>query len=314
MNRKRLFPSDYSNLSRLRASEGSLPRRELVEEYNAVAIHVVQAAFGKEKLLDALRRGLPFRLPVPCGSYDVSIVEELHQLPGPLYRQSSFEEGNARLWFVCLGCLRKKRKLYYRQNSELRCRECHGLTYKSSISGRNVWWKTIVKPLKLLLHERETLLARPLNKGSKSRIHKIDEMIEVLQKKAEPKNASNRKPRTTQRRKCRDLSFLLQDLPVKQSNRRSEIKLPSVQKPTQQREIKPVMPRGPLAPSDAENYMEEVASSQLKILKTLLPLAIATMREAENAPECAGNPKYARTRRELERKQLRLEQSVFRRA
>ncbi|SRR6266545_800073 len=141
--------------------EGSpIPRipRRLVEECISISVSDIKYRLGRKALLVAVRDARPVRFQVAGASHEVYLCYESHRLPGRFSDWSEIDEGNVRLWLVCLGCRRRVRKLYCypvsngaRQMSDVRCRPCHGLVYQSQNCGGNRWWRDTAKPLKRLL-------------------------------------------------------------------------------------------------------------------------------------------------------------------
>jgi hypothetical protein len=191
------------------------PKRRLVEECEIVAIGVVQQVFGKKALIAAVCGSRPFRLPVPGGFFDVWLIDESHRLPGRTERWSSLEDGTARLWFVCPACRRKTAKLYYFHvapgfTSELKCRECHRLTYLCVNSGGNRWYREIGRPLKLLLRQKRKLLSQKRGRIS-AKLAQIDAEVHALREKMatvrRTLSAPSRQP-SADRRRYRDFTLI----------------------------------------------------------------------------------------------------------
>ncbi len=194
-------------------------KRRLVEECEAVSVYAVQRAFGKKVLIAAIRQARPFRLPVPGGYSDVWLVYEIHRLPGKAERWSSLEDGTARLWLQCPGCLRRVGKLYYfhlpgsLDRSRLLCRGCHRLTYQSVNCGGNRWYREVARPLKRLLRAKHKLTAMQQTPRIAARLARVQSEIEGLRQKLKPKTHQSRRqlscmPAFWQRRPYRDLALL----------------------------------------------------------------------------------------------------------
>ena len=200
-----------------RSLDAPQPKRRLVEESEVIVIGAVQRVFGKKALIAAIRECRPFRLPVPGGFFDVWLVSEEHRLPGKHEQWASLENGTSRLWFVCWGCRRKVSKLYYFWFtpgciSELRCRECHGLTYLCTNAGGNRWYKEIARPLKRLLRERRRLLSQKRGRLS-TKLAQIDDEVGALRDKIENSHRTRKSPTYRTRRRYRDFT-LIDDAPA----------------------------------------------------------------------------------------------------
>ena len=195
-------------------------KRRLVEECEAVAVNVVQRVFGREALIAAMRQAEPFPLPVLGGSFDVWFVDQPHQLPGAGDRFASLGGESRRLWFLCPGCRKRVAKLYFfylapdsLALSDLLCRDCHGLVYQSQNCGGNRWYRETARPLKRLLQEKRTLLARRLSLRIESRLIQIDAAIrklrqQVMRRTPRPIQKPRYKIAARQRRPYRHLALL----------------------------------------------------------------------------------------------------------
>ena len=186
-------------------------RRRLVEECEAVSVHVLQRAFGKKSLITAIRQVQPLRLPVSGGCFEIWLIDEAHWLPGRSERRSSLEEGTARLWLICTGCKQKVAKLFYyvlagsSTLSDLLCRQCHHLTYLSVNSGGNRWYCEIARPMKRLLLEKSKLLGKRQRPSIAARLTRIEVRLAGFRQLA---GRLTKRRKASIRRPYRDLSLL----------------------------------------------------------------------------------------------------------
>lgn len=142
-------------------------KHRLIEECEEVALRDIQRAFGKSALITAIRQARPMPLPVLGGEFDVWLIDGRHHLPGVHKRSTTLDEGLCRLWLICPGCRKRVGKLYYYffsrdslTQSDLLCRDCHGLVYQSQNCGGNRWYRETARPLKGLLRAKRKLLSR----------------------------------------------------------------------------------------------------------------------------------------------------------
>lgn len=206
---------------RMHDAEHSIHPRPLVEEVPSTSIANLQKEFGRRKLLAAVRDAKPVHFQVNGAWYSAYLYAAAHRLPGRIARWSDPDRGDARLWFVCIGCRRLRRKLYclpYSEKidslSDIRCRLCHGLRYKSQNSGNRLWWKNIAAPLKQLLRHRERLIARKQTARVVARLAELDQAIWILRQRALSKSRSRKQavrsePVHRTKRPYRDISILM---------------------------------------------------------------------------------------------------------
>ncbi len=155
---------------------------------------------GRKALLAAVRDARPVRFQVAEAWFSAYLSYELHRLSGRTTRLSDIEQGDIRVWFICLGCRRRVRKLYFfpvsvrdGQLSDIRCRRCHGLIYQSQNCGGNRWWREIARPLKGLLRRRQRFLARKQSARLLAQLGEIDQAVWILRQRAVPKTRPGRK-------------------------------------------------------------------------------------------------------------------------
>ena len=158
----------------------------------------IKYRLGRKALLEAVRDARPVRLEMAGAFLEVYLCYESHRLPGRFKDWSDIDEGNVRLWLVCLGCRRRFRKLYcysvsdgVRQMSDIRCRRCHGLCYQSQNCSRNKWWRQ-VRNMKRLLRERRRILLRRPSQRATQRLRQIDELLTILQLRATGKSRASK--------------------------------------------------------------------------------------------------------------------------
>jgi len=204
MFRKRLFYGNsairpITNVHERGRGIPPIPRR-LVEECLSFSVADLKSRLGRKALLAASQDAHPVRFPAGGVWLSAYITYEPHRLPGRRTRWSDIDQGNVRLWLVCLKCHRRVRKLYCfpadtggDDLSDLSCRRCHGLTYKSQNCSGNRWWKEIVRPLKRLHRRRKRLLGRKQNTQTMTQLGRIDELIWILHRRAAPKTRSKRR-------------------------------------------------------------------------------------------------------------------------
>jgi hypothetical protein len=188
-------------------------RRPLIEETLSVDTRGLRQIHGREKLLRAADDGRPITVQLGGHSFQVFLTWEPHQLPGHVRRWSDVSQGNARIYLLCDSCRRKVRILYksplspVSNLSTLGCRRCLHLVYACENSGKTKWWGEIVRPLRHLYRRREKLLARKRTHKVTEELYRIEELIFVYTKRAEPK----RKTRHTSgiRRPYKNVSRIL---------------------------------------------------------------------------------------------------------
>jgi hypothetical protein len=194
-------------------------KHRLVEECEEVTIRAVQKLVGKKTLLAAIRQNRPVLMPVLGGVFELWLIDQPHRLPGRLRRQSPLAISNCRIWIQCPCCRRVVGKLYFYYLapdslalSDLLCRTCLGLVYRSQNCGDNRWYKEVARPLKRLLSEKRKLLSRPPNPRVMIRLTEIDgevcTLTQKLQPKAKRRSKVPRRPASGQRRPYRDISLL----------------------------------------------------------------------------------------------------------
>jgi hypothetical protein len=176
--------------------------------------------FGKKALLAAARECRPFRLPIPGGHFDIWLIEEPHRLPGRIQRGPAHNVETSRVWLLCAGCRRRVSKLFYFQlapgsaaRSDLRCRECHHLTYLCANSGGNRWYREVARPLKRLLREKQDLLSKKASPRILAQLAQVESEIQALRLSSKPQacsatHSSRRALRASQRRPYRNLDLL----------------------------------------------------------------------------------------------------------
>jgi hypothetical protein len=191
----------------MRKDEPSIPRRFLVEETASADVGDLQRRLGKKVLLAAIWDACPLRCQVAGVWHSVYLTYDLHQMPG--------RAETSRLWFTCLMCHRKVRKLYVNpcaslteSFSSLGCRMCLHLRYQSQNSWNRKWWRDTAMPLKRMLRRRERLIRRPSLRNLAA-IAEMDEHVFVLTRRAMCRQ-KHRKPWTNPaRRAYRDISLLV---------------------------------------------------------------------------------------------------------
>lgn len=159
----------------------------LVEETPSISIKELQRIQGREKLLAAVRNAHPVQSWINATCYSTYLTYDIHFLPGKQSRWSEIETGDVRLYLSCPRCRRRVRKLYcvpgYQTSgnlSDIACRRCHGLRYKSQHSGSRQWWKNIVVPIKRLLRRQEKILSRNPTSRRLAELEGINQSILVL--------------------------------------------------------------------------------------------------------------------------------------
>ncbi len=292
-------------------------RRRLVEECEIVRVEAVQRAFGRKALLAAIRQARPLRWPITGGFFDVWFVDVFHRLPGKIERWSSWEDGNTRIWLMCPRCWKKVGNLYFyflpgsSGLSELWCRKCHDLTYQSINCGGNLWYRTVARPMKRLLKDKERLRAKKPTPLILARLTQLERQMQVLRERARPKapprspSWSSHVPAVRQRRRYRDLSLIGDEMGNECVARPNA--------PTSHRS-KPVGQRKPLLRErktvEMTSVAEAVRQAELRLVLKLLPALDNAVRELERSPEWAGSPKLADAKQTLERIRLLGEQNA----
>jgi hypothetical protein len=192
-------------------------KRPLVEECEVVTIGAVRQRFGKKALIDLIRRGAPLELPLPGGPAQVYLTWDSHNMPGPIARKSMLENRSARLWLLCPGCRRRVAKLLYMlwdaargSRSELLCRLCNGLTYQSSNCGSNKWYRTIARPMKHLLHQKERLLSLNPSPQRDRMLQVVEINLDLVRGRSGPGNnrPKRKHPSSSDRRPSRDVTLI----------------------------------------------------------------------------------------------------------
>ncbi len=168
-------------------------KKPLVEESPFVNTRDVQRIHGRDKMLRAADEGRALPVRIGCDSFQVFFTWEVHKLPGRGNRWSEIGQGNCRIYLVCLSCHRRVRALYRnpRQNAPsmpaLGCRRCLRLIYACENSGKTLWWKNIVRPLRRLYRKHERLLTLKRTPRNAEALRRIEELILIYTKRAEPK-------------------------------------------------------------------------------------------------------------------------------
>jgi hypothetical protein len=200
-------------------SDPSPGKRRLVEECETISVVALQRSFGKKALLSKIRAAEPLLLPVSGGRFEVWLTYETHRLPGAQPRYASLESGTARLWLICAGCMRPAAKLFFYYVgpgtsglSNLRCQRCQGLIYLSANSGKNKWFRELVRPLKRLKRRRECVEKWTGTARRDRLLAQIDEEIDAFRLEHNQKRIRNRvdlKRRSGlhERRPYRDMSL-----------------------------------------------------------------------------------------------------------
>jgi hypothetical protein len=214
----RLFLGDFNRSPQAKPILGHFQgKRPLAEEFEVVLIGAIRRCFGKKALIDLIRRHAPLELPLPGGSANVNLTYDLHHLPGPIVRKSMLEDRTARLWLVCPGCHRRVQKLFYMlwdatrgSRSELLCRLCNGLTYQASNCGGNKWYRTVGRPLKHLLQQREKLLCLKPSPRRNRMLQVVEINLDLVRGRSGPRNRCHKRkhPSSSDRRPSRDVTLI----------------------------------------------------------------------------------------------------------
>jgi hypothetical protein len=188
-------------------------RRVLVEECHPIDVRELQKLHGRKKLLRAADEGKPIKVHLGGHSFDAHFYWEPHRLPGRTEKWSDIGQGNCRIWLVCMHCRRKVRALYRNplplvsDLPPIGCRRCLRLVYACENSGKTKWWKKIVRPLRHLYRRREKLHMRKRTPRVIEELNRIEELIFVYTKRAEPKRRTRRP--TGMKRPYRNVGLVL---------------------------------------------------------------------------------------------------------
>lgn len=190
--------------------------RPLIEECPSISLSDLKRALGRRFMLRAVRNAEPINFQMA----ELYLVHEEHRLPGRNPRWSDLEQGDVRLWMLCVGCRRKVRRLYSLpfsplrdQSAEIRCRKCHGLQYASANRSGNAWWKAAMR-IRRLLKERQRLITRKQTAMVAARVEELDMAIFSLKQRIAPKTRIKRSPqeclvgRLRSKRTYKDLALL----------------------------------------------------------------------------------------------------------
>lgn len=204
-------------VKRHRGEDFSYPTR-LVEETPSISMSELRRVHGKQKLLAAIRNAYPVQYQIGDNCYTTYLTYDSHRLPGKQTHWSEIESGNVRIYMSCPRCRCRVRKLYFIPGiqtdtnlSDIACRICHGLCYKSQHSSNRLWWKNVAMPLKRLLRQREQILSRDPNPKGLAELERIHQSVLVLRNRV---RSSTRYKRLTAnpkygRRPYKDIDLLL---------------------------------------------------------------------------------------------------------
>ncbi len=192
--------------------------RPLVEEAIQITLADLRQLCGRKELLKAAEDARAVNFQILGNDFSIHLLAEPHRVPNRRWGVSDREV--TRLWLVCAGCRRKKRKLFtypkFPGSSILLmafCRQCHTLTYQSQNCGGNKWWREIALPLKRLFKRRERLLARKQSAKTQAELDFLDQSIFLLRhhagaKNRTPKRTAGTGPVSRLKRTYRDLSLI----------------------------------------------------------------------------------------------------------
>ena len=214
----RLFFGDFNRSLQSKPVLGHFQgKRPLAEEFEVVLIGAIRRCFGKKALIELIRRRAPLELPLPGGSAQVYLTWDSHHLPGRIACKSILEDRMARLWLVCPGCRRRVAKLFYMlwdaargSRSELLCRLCNSLTYQVSNCGSNKWYRTIARPLKHLLQQKQRLLSLKPSSQRDRLLQAIESNLDSIRHRTVVKNRRHKRKQGTSsdRRPSRDINAI----------------------------------------------------------------------------------------------------------
>jgi hypothetical protein len=188
-------------------------RRRLVEECSVFTLADLRSIYKRRDLLRLADTYQPATFRLGGHRFSLHLIAEI--LPRPKNNRQTGDE-TIRIWMTCPACFQRIRKVYtflIDQRScsyaDLKCRQCHGLTYLSKNCCGNLWWRGLAMPLKRALRRRQRLLLQH-SARSKEQLENVEEFIWILRERATmkkrpyqgiPQNAHRKRP-------YRDLSLV----------------------------------------------------------------------------------------------------------
>lgn len=182
-------------------------RRTLVEECDSFSVSDIRNRFKRKELLELAERERVIRIQHGSQHYEITLSAERYQQK---WRRSGWSY-ITRIWFFC-SCGRRVRRLYLKPELSgipptLACRTCLGLRFLSQNSGKTIWFKKIVLPIRRLYRKRKSLLCQKPTQRILDKLRFVEDQIQILINRAERKTGSL--PRSEKRRRYKDIDLIL---------------------------------------------------------------------------------------------------------
>jgi hypothetical protein len=188
-------------------------RRRLIEECIPFATADLREIYKRMDLLMLANSYRPAVFRLEGHRFSLHLIAET--IPRPRNNRHTGDE-TTRIWLICPVCFQRVRKVYtfYLEPgsstlADLKCCQCHGLTYQSKNCSGNRWWSDLAMPLKKMLRRRRQLFHRQ-SRRSIEQLEKVEQYIWILRKRAEVRSRSSREIpyNDCRKRKYRDLSLI----------------------------------------------------------------------------------------------------------
>jgi hypothetical protein len=182
-------------------------RRPLAEEYDGISISDVRHRFNRKELLHLAERERAIRVQAGNRHYEIMLSAERYQQK---WRRSGWSDVT-RIWLKCF-CGRRTRRLFGDPRSSeiastLACRACLRLRYMSQNSGKTIWFRNIVLPIRCLYRKRRKLLAQKPTQRVLDQLRFVENQIQILISRAERKTGSV--SGSGKRRRYKDIRLIL---------------------------------------------------------------------------------------------------------
>ena len=185
----------------------SYNRRLLVEECQQLSLSDLRSRYKRNELQSLAERKREFRVKYGNRQYEIRLCAERNL---PSWRASRTSD-TTRIWLLC-PCGRRARRLFgdprpSDKASTLACRACLRLRYLSQNSGKTIWFRKIVLPLRRLYRKRGKLLCRKPTQRILDQLRIVENQIQILINRAERKTGSV--SRSGKRRRYKDIHLVL---------------------------------------------------------------------------------------------------------